>query len=50
MKEIGIDISNYESMSLEDLDKELLNNVDYIITLCAEEFCPTSITAQKIIG
>ena len=41
MKEIGIDISNYESKSLEDLDTEFVNDVDYIITLCAEEFCPT---------
>ena len=41
MREIGIDISNYEPKSLEDLDKEFMNNVDYTITLCAEEFCPT---------
>ena len=41
MKEIGIDISNYESKRVEDLDKEFINDVDYIITLCAEEFCPT---------
>ena len=37
MKEIGIDISNHESKSLEDLDKEFMNDVDFIITLCAEE-------------
>ena len=49
MKEIGIDISNYESKSLEDLDKEFLNNVDYIITLCAEEFCPTLNNSAKKI-
>ena len=41
MKEIGINISNYESKSLEDIDKDFINDVDYIITLCAEEFCPT---------
>ena len=41
MKEIGINISNYESKSLEDIDKDFMNDVDYIITLCAEEFCPT---------
>jgi len=41
MNEIGIDISNYESKRVEDLDKEFINDVDYIITLCAEEFCPT---------
>ena len=41
MEEIGIDISNYESKSIEDIDKVFINNVDYVITLCAEEFCPT---------
>ena len=40
MKEIGIDISDYESKSLEDLDMDFINDIDYIITLCAEEFCP----------
>ena len=41
MKEIGIDISNYEPKGLKDLDKEFMKNVDYVITLCAGEFCPT---------
>ena len=49
MKEIGIDISNYESKSLEDLDKEFMNDVDFIITLCAEEFCPTPNNKAKKI-
>ncbi len=49
MKEIGIDISNYKSKSLEDLDKNFMNDVDYIITLCAEEFCPTINTKAKNI-
>ena len=51
MKEIGIDISNYESKSLEDIDKDFMNDVDYIITLCAEEFCPIfNNKAKKFIG
>lgn len=39
MKEIGIDISNYKSKMI---DHELLNQMDYVITLCgdAEETCP----------
>lgn len=39
MKEIGIDISNYES---KPINTELLNQMDYVITLCgdAEETCP----------
>ncbi|MBJ34632.1 MAG: low molecular weight phosphatase family protein [Flavobacteriaceae bacterium] len=41
MKEIGIDISSYESKSIDDLDKEFIDYVDFTITLCSEEFCPT---------
>ena len=44
MKEIGIDISNYEPKGLKDLDKEFMKNVDYVITLCAGEFCPTPVS------
>ncbi len=45
MKEIGIDISKYTS---KPIDLKLLNEVDYIITLCddAEETCP--VTPAKI--
>ena len=41
MKEIGIDISKQTSKGINDLDKEFINNLDCIITLCAEEICPT---------
>jgi len=39
MKEVGIDISNHTS---DFIDRELLNNAAYAITLCgdAEERCP----------
>lgn len=39
MKEVGIDISNQESKTI---DLEHLNKADYVITLCgdAEERCP----------
>ena len=40
MKEIGIDISNQTSKSIESLDKEFVNKLDHVITLCAEEVCP----------
>ena len=40
MDDIGIDISDQHSKSTEDLDKEFLDNLDYAITLCAEEVCP----------
>lgn len=37
LKEIGIDISHQKSKSVDSLDKE---NIDMVITLCAEEVCP----------
>ena len=41
MKEIGIDISGNNPKGINELDKEFLDNLDYVITLCAEEVCPT---------
>lgn len=40
MSEKGVDISNYKSKSLDDID---LTNADYIITLCgdARDRCPS---------
>lgn len=40
MNEIGIDISSQHSKSTEDLEKSFTNNLDFVITLCAEEVCP----------
>tara|TARA_B100000963_G_C22574106_1_gene647529 strand:+ start:273 stop:689 length:417 start_codon:yes stop_codon:yes gene_type:complete len=40
MIEIGIDISNNASKSVEDFDNEFMDNLDFVITLCAEEVCP----------
>ena len=40
MKSIGIDISNQYSKSIDELDSDFMDNLDYIITLCAEEVCP----------
>lgn len=40
MKEIGIDLSSHHSKSIDDLDREFLDNLDYVVTLCAEEVCP----------
>ncbi len=37
MAEIGIDISNQKSKSVETID---LSGFDVVITLCAEEVCP----------
>ena len=40
MDDIGIDIRDQSSKSTDDLDKDFLDNLDYAITLCAEEVCP----------
>ena len=38
MEEIGIDISSHSSTSVDDVDPA---SVDLVITLCADEVCPT---------
>lgn len=50
MKEIGIDLSKHYSKSFEQLKPGFIVDLNYIITLCAEEVCPVmaSRTAQKI--
>ncbi len=47
LKEIGIDILDHYSKSVEDLDSGFLTNLDYVITLCAEEVCPILISKAK---
>ncbi len=43
MREIGIDISSHYAKAVENLPHEFLLTLDYVITLCAEEVCPTVI-------
>lgn len=45
--EIGIDISKRQSKSVDDLPKDFVANLDYVITLCAEEVCPVVILKAK---
>jgi arsenate reductase len=40
MDDIGIDIRDQYSKSVDNLDEDFLDNLDYAITLCAEEVCP----------
>ena len=40
MKEIGINISHHTSKSVDALPASFIRDLDYIITLCAEESCP----------
>lgn len=45
LQEIGIDISNQKSKSVETIK----GKIDYVITLCAEEVCPVFLGAAKKI-
>lgn len=44
MQEIGIDIINHKSKSVDDIDA---NSVDLVITLCEDEVCPTFLSRAK---
>ncbi len=47
LDEIGIDIRNHSSKSYDKLPPTFLENLDYVITLCAEEVCPTIVSKAK---
>ena len=47
LKESGIDISKNWSKSITDLPQDFLDNLDYVITLCAEEVCPVFLSKAK---
>ena len=40
LSEIGIDATSHYSKSIDQLDSNYIDNLDYVITLCAEEVCP----------
>lgn len=49
LNELGIDITQNHSKSLDDLPKSFLSSVDFLITLCSEEVCPNvPIACQKL--
>ena len=47
LAEVGIDINKNWSKSFEELSAEFLTDLDYVITLCAEEVCPAFISKAK---
>ena len=49
MNEIGIDISGHSSKSINDLDTDFKDNLDYVITLCGEEICPVLPSKAKLL-
>ncbi len=44
MNEAGIDLSRHYSKSVDDLSPGFLADLDYVVTLCAEEVCPILIS------
>jgi len=49
LKEEGIDISKHWSKSFDQLSPGFIVNLAYVITLCAEEVCPTMVSkAQRL--
>ena len=50
MNEIGIDISKQNSKSIDDIEDDFMKNLDYVITLCAEEVCPVLNSNAKLIN
>lgn len=49
LKEIGIDISQNWSKSYDQLSPQFLVDLDFVITLCAEEVCPAMVSNAKRI-
>jgi arsenate reductase len=47
LRESGIDISAHRSKSIDDLTPGFLADLDYVITLCAEEVCPVLMSKAK---
>ena len=48
MNDIGIDISTRKTKSINSIEENFMDNLDYAITLCAEEVCPVVPEATKI--
>lgn len=46
MKEIGIDLTTHSSKSYDQLPSSFLAGIDCVISLCAEEVCPTMVHAR----
>ena len=49
LDEIGIDLSGHNSKSTDDLDRDFFNELDFVISLCAEEVCPIIRSGAKKI-
>ncbi|WP_413291243.1 arsenate reductase ArsC [Bdellovibrio sp. HCB337] len=50
MQEVGIDISKHSSKTTEQIPNTFMHDLDFVVTLCAEEVCPVlpGTKAQKL--
>jgi arsenate reductase len=49
LHEIGADTTRLQSKRVDDLPAEFVRDLDYVITLCAEEVCPVILSnARKL--
>jgi arsenate reductase len=47
LTEAGVDASSLFSKRVDDIEPSFVDGLDYVITLCAEEVCPTIIAKAK---
>jgi arsenate reductase (thioredoxin) len=47
LKEINAETQNLSSKAVENLPRDFVEGIDFVITLCAEEVCPVIITKAK---
>jgi arsenate reductase len=47
LSEVGADFRSLYSKSVDDLPRDFVDQLDYVITLCAEEVCPIIISKAK---
>ncbi len=45
--EVGAEVNSLYSKTVNDLPREFIEHLDYVITLCAEEVCPVIISKAK---
>jgi arsenate reductase len=47
LNEVGAEFRSLYSKTIDDLPREFVDQLDYLITLCAEEVCPVIISKAK---
>ena len=47
LSEVGANVRSLWSKSVDDLPRAFIEQLDYVITLCAEEVCPVIISKAK---